>query len=100
MADDDKSGVTLEQVKALLADALKGKGPAAAKDPAAGDSPSGDVTTQVEAAVARVHAGQAADAERKAIADRLAALETREPEKKPREFRAITRKIWGTEDDE
>lgn len=59
-----------------------------------------DVTAQVEAAVARVHEGQQAQ---QVIADlqaRLKAVEDKKiPEKTPKEYRAITRRIWGDDDD-
>lgn len=59
-----------------------------------------DVTAQVEAAVAKVHQGQQAQ---QVIADlqaRIKAVEEKKvPEKQPKEYRAITRRMWGDDDD-
>jgi hypothetical protein len=60
-----------------------------------------DVTAQVEAAVTKVHQGQQAA---QVIADlerRLKEVEEKKvPERKPKEYRSITKRIWGPDDDE
>jgi hypothetical protein len=81
-------------VRRIVAELLpKGRGGGAAAEH--------DVTSQVEAAVAKVHKGQEAA---KVIADleaRLKAVESKPaPEKKPKEYRPITTRIWGADDDD
>lgn len=78
-------------VRRILAEMLpKGRGAASEHD----------VTAQVEAAVAKVHQGQQAQ---QVIADlqaRLKAVEEKKvPEAKPKEYRKITMRMWGSDDD-
>lgn len=59
-----------------------------------------DVTAQVEAAVAKVHEGQQAQAVIADLQARIKAVEEKKvPEKQPKEYRAITRRMWGDDDD-
>lgn len=101
MGDEDKP-LTAEDVKALVAEALAGQQPKGGGK--AGAPAAGDVTAQVEAAVAKVRAGDQAAAEQKSLSDRIAALEsskaTPEPEKQPKTYRRITSLLWGNDDDE
>ncbi|MFC8719751.1 hypothetical protein [Kitasatospora sp. NPDC057198] len=100
MGDDDKA-LTAEDVKAIVAEVMAGAQPKSAAPKAAA---AGDVTAQVEAAVAKVRAGDAAAAEQKSLSDRLAALEAGkakpEPEKQPKTYRKITSFLWGNDDDD
>jgi hypothetical protein len=60
-----------------------------------------DVTAQVEAAVTKVHNGQKAEQVIEDLKKRLAEVESRPVvEKKPKEYRSITKRIWGADDDE
>lgn len=60
-----------------------------------------DVTAQVEAAVAKVHKGQKAESVIADLQARLDAVEKKPaPEKKPKEYRRITTRIWGADDDD
>jgi hypothetical protein len=60
-----------------------------------------DVTAQVEAAVTKVHNGQKAEQVIEDLKKRLAEVEKRPViEKKPKEYRPITKRIWGADDDE
>jgi hypothetical protein len=98
--DDDKGGqgdggggleATVRRVVAELLPRGRGGGAAAEHD----------VTAQVEAAVTRVHNGQQAAQVIKDLETRLKAVEEKKiPEKKPREYRSITKRIWGHDDDE
>jgi hypothetical protein len=81
-------------VRRVLAELLpKGGGrPAAAEH---------DVTAQVEAAVTKVHQGKEAERVMAEIQQRLKAVEDRPVvEKKPKEYRRITTRIWGADDDD
>lgn len=82
-------------VRRILAELLpKGGG-----RPAAGAEH--DVTAQVEAAVTKVHQGQEATRVMQEIQARLKAVEERPVvEKKPKEYRRITTRIWGADDDD
>lgn len=102
MADDDKPGLKDEimaEVKKLLEGPPKDGG--AAKPGAAG----GDVTSQVEVAVAKVRAGDAEKSRQEKTEERLAALESQktkapEAEKQPKQYRRITNFLWGNDDDD
>jgi len=60
-----------------------------------------DVTAQVEAAVQKVHKGQQAAQVIADIDARLKAVESKPaPEKKPKEYRGITTRMWGGDDDD
>ena len=60
-----------------------------------------DITAQVEAAVTKVHQGQQAQQVITDLQARIAELEKRPViEKKPREYRGITKRIWGADDDD
>ncbi|AGS73948.1 hypothetical protein [Streptomyces collinus] len=60
-----------------------------------------DVTAQVEAAVAKVHEGKEAARVMEEIQARLKAVEDRPVvEKKPKEYRKITLRMWGDDDDD
>lgn len=108
MADDDKGkggqgpeggqgggeSAIEATVRRVLAELLpKGGGrPAAAEH---------DVTAQVEAAVTKVHQGKEAERVMTEIQNRLKAVEDRPViERKPKEYRRITTRIWGADDDD
>lgn len=105
-ADDDKTpkgdgvgeggGGVEATVRRIVAELLPkggGKGAAGAAEH--------DVTAQVEAAVAKVHKGQEAQRVMDEIQARLKAVEERKiPERKPKEYRRITTRIWGADDDD
>lgn len=102
MGDDDKP-LSAEDVKAIVAEALAAQ-PKGGAAPKAGAG-AGDVTAQVEAAVAKVRAGDAAKAEQQSLSDRIAALEAGkagppEAEKQPKKYRRITSLLWGGDDDD
>lgn len=94
---NDGQGVTVEQVRTMITDVVKsitGQGGGTPK-------PEGDITAQVEAAVTKVHQGQAAAQVMADLQSRLAEVEKRPVvEKKPKEYRAVTRRWWGDDDDE
>lgn len=97
-AKDDKGGDgggIEATVRRIVAELLpKGGG-------ARGGTAEHDVTAQVEAAVAKVHKGQEAASVIADLQARLTAVENKPaPEKKPKEYRSITTRIWGADDDE
>jgi len=60
-----------------------------------------DVSAQVEAAVQKVHRGQRAEQVMADLETRLKAIESKPaPEKKPKEYRKITTRLWGDDDDD
>jgi hypothetical protein len=60
-----------------------------------------DVSAQVEAAVQKVHRGQQAAQVMADLETRLKAIEAKPaPERKPKEYRPITTRIWGVDDDD
>lgn len=82
---------TVRRIFAELLPKMKGGGAAAEHD----------VTAQVEAAVTKVHNGQKAEQVIADLQKRLTDVEKRPViEKKPKEYRSITRRIWGPDDDE
>lgn len=114
MADDDDKGKGPEGGKGPASDAKDGQGEGGIeatvrrilaellpKGGGRGQAAEHDVTAQVEAAVAKVHQGKEAERVMAEIQDRLKKIEERPVmEKKPKEYRRITTRIWGTDDDD
>lgn len=91
---DGQGGGIEGAVRKVLTELGIGKGTPAKQDPH-------DIGAQVEAAVAKVHKGQQAEAVMAEIQARLTAVEQKKvPEKKPKEYRRITTRIWGADDDD
>lgn len=89
--DAGGGAVTLDQVRDIVREVLGSSGARPAD---------GGVAAQVEAAVRKVHKGAKDEEERERLTQRVAALESKkEPEKKPKQYRTITRRIWGDDDD-
>lgn len=90
--DPKDAGGIEATVRRVLAELLPKRGGGAAEH---------DVTAQVEAAVAKVHKGQKAESVIADLQARLDAVEKKPaPEKKPKEYRRITTRIWGADDDD
>lgn len=94
-ADDGQGGGIEATVRRIVAELLpKGGG-------GRGAAAEHDVTAQVEAAVAKVHQGKEAERVMAEIQARLKAVEDRPvAERKPKEYRRITTRIWGADDDD
>jgi len=98
--DNEGSGVTADDVQRMIREALAGAAPPAAASTRAPTAAAqqADVTTQVEREVARIAEREKAATDRKALDERLAAIEEKAkqiPNEAPKQFRRITQALWG-----